>query len=251
MSEGHVGDQIAGQMLAVGVQPGGVLLVHSALSSLGRLSGGSETVVRALLAAIGPEGTLLMPALSYKHVNESSPAFDALVTPSNVGAIPEHFRTRPGTLRSMHPTHSVCGVGPRAAELLADHHLDTTPVGANSPFRRLRDVGGQIFMLGCGLGPNTSMHGIEELVEPDYLFSETTEFTLIHADLRQTTMLCRRHDFAGWVQRYERIGPLLESGGMTVGKVLEATVHLIDAQAMWPAGLEALRKDPLYFVDRK
>ncbi|GAJ01780.1 unnamed protein product, partial [marine sediment metagenome] len=180
-----------------------------------------------------------------------SPAFDALVTPSNVGAIPEHFRTRPGTLRSVHPTHSVCGVGMRAAELLADHHLDSTPVGPHSPFRRLRDVGGQLLMLGCGLGPNTSIHGIEELVEPDYLFSETTEFTLIHADLRQTTMLCRRHDFGGWVQRYERIGPLLEGGGMTVGKVLAATVHLIDAKAMWQAGLAAIKRNPLFFVDRE
>jgi len=244
-------NQIAADLLAAGVRPGGVLLVHSSLSSLGRLPGGAETVVRALLSAVGPEGTLLMPALSYKYVNDSSPVFDAVVTASNVGAIPEHFRTRSGTLRSVHPTHSVCGIGPRAPELLADHHLDTTPVGPRSAFRRLPEVGGQILMLGCGLRPDTSMHGIEELVEPDYLFGETTEFTLIHADLRQTTMLCRCHDFAGWLQRYDRIGPLLEDGGMTVAKVLEATVHLIDAEAMWAAGLKAIRSDPHYFVERQ
>ena len=190
-----------------------------------------------------------MPALSYEHVNESSPVFDAVVTPSNVGAIPEHFRIRSGTLRSLHPTHSVCGIGTRASELLADHQLDTTPVGAHSPFRKLRDIGGQLLMLGCGLGPNTSMHGIEELVEPPYLFGETTEFTMIHPDLHQTTMSCRRHDFAGFDQRYQRLGPLLKPGDLTVAKVLAATVHLIDAKAMWRAGLEAIRSDPLYFVE--
>ena len=53
----------------LGVRLGGVLLVHASLRSLGPLDGGAETVVLSLLEALGPHGTLLMPALSYVDPN--------------------------------------------------------------------------------------------------------------------------------------------------------------------------------------
>ncbi len=61
-------------LLALGVRPGGVLLVHSSLRSLGPLPGGAESVIRALLAVLGPDGTLLMPALSYASVGATGPS---------------------------------------------------------------------------------------------------------------------------------------------------------------------------------
>jgi len=60
--------EIAEALQQLGVRPGGVLLVHSSLSSLGYVPGGPETVIQALLKALGPGGTLLMPALSYLYV---------------------------------------------------------------------------------------------------------------------------------------------------------------------------------------
>ncbi len=160
----ELNETLVRDLLALGVRPGGVLLVHSSLRSLGPLPGGAESVIRALLAALGPDGTLLTPALSFASVGRDRPIFDARQTPSCVGALSEAFRTRPGTLRSVHPTHSVCGAGCLAGELLGDHERDTTPVGPHSPFARLPAVHGQILFLGCGLRPNTSMHGVEERV---------------------------------------------------------------------------------------
>jgi len=251
MRKSHVQARIAQDLLNLGVRPGGVLLVHSSLRSLGHVPGGPETVVRGLLDALGPDGTLLMPALSYEFVHERQPVFDVRTTPCCVGAIPEHFRTRPGTLRSVHPTHSVCGVGPEAAELLADHHLDTTPVGANSPFRRLPERGGQILMLGCGLRPNTSMHGVEEVAGAPYAFGGWATFELVHADGKRTKMRCRRHGFVGWRQRYDRIEPLLDGEGLRTGRVLEAGCHLLEASRLWERALETLRGNPFYFVQRR
>ena len=74
--------------LALGVRPGGVLLVHASLRSLGPVEGGPETVVQSLLEAISPHGTLLMPALSYRWVGPEAPIFNVLTTPSCVGALP-------------------------------------------------------------------------------------------------------------------------------------------------------------------
>lgn len=234
---------------ALGVREGGVLLVHSSLRALGYVEGGPETVVRALLAALGSEGTLLMPALSYEHVTPERPVFDVRHTLSNVGVIPEYFRLRPGTRRSVHPTHSVCAVGPRTAELLDEHPLDDTPCGPHSPFRKLRDVGGQLLLLGCGLHPNTSFHAIEELVKPPYLFGESLTYTLIYADGRTEVKPYRTHGFLGFEQRYDRLVAVLDEPALHRGRVLAADVYLIDVPAMWDAALAALRRDPLYFVD--
>ena len=241
--------RLTDDLCALGVREGGVLLVHSSLRALGYVDGGPETVIQALLAALGSEGTLLMPALSYEHVTPAHPVFDVRHTLSNVGTIPEYFRLRPGTCRSVHPTHSVCAVGPRTAELLDDHLLDDTPCGAHSPFRKLRDVGGQLLMLGCGLHPNTSFHAIEELVEPPYLFGESLTYTLIHPDGRVTAKPYRTHNFLGYAQRYDRLADVLHEPALHRGRVLAADVYLIDVPAMWDAALAALWRDPLYFVD--
>jgi aminoglycoside 3-N-acetyltransferase len=249
-AESALAAKMAADLAAIGVRKGGVLLVHSSLRSLGPVAGGAETVVLGLLEALGQAGTLLMPALSYETVRSADPIFDVCTTPSCVGALAEYFRTRPGTRRSLHPTHSVCGVGQGVPEMLAGHERSTTPVGPFSPFRKLRDAGGQVLFLGCGLRPNTSMHGVEELVEPTYLYADHLDYVLVREDGTRITMRCRQHNFVGWEQHYERLGPLMGAGGLRVGPVLGAEAHLLEAAPMWEIAVAALRRDPLYFVDR-
>jgi aminoglycoside 3-N-acetyltransferase len=243
--------RIAQDLRAVGIKPGGVLLVHSSLKSLGPVPGGAETVVQGLLEALGPDGTLLMPALSYARVTPEQPLFDVRLTLSNVGAIPEYFRTRPGTLRSVHPTHSVCGVGRLAAALLDRHIEDRTPCGPRSPFHLLPEYDGQILMLGCGLRPNTSMHAVEEMVVPPYLFGRTLAYRLVGWDWGVTEAVYRVHGFQGWQQRYDRVAAVLDEPSLRRGRVFAADVDLIEAAAMWKAALAALRRDPLHFVERR
>lgn len=242
-------NRIATGMLALGLRRGGVALVHSSLSSLGYVPGGAETVIRALLQALGPDGTLLMPALSYNHANATHPYFDVLNTSSNVGLIPESFRTRSGTLRSVCPTHSVCGAGPLAETLLGAHHQDETPCGAHSPYRLLPEHDGQIVFLGCNPRRNTSMHSVEEVIVPAYLWGRMLSYEVTLADGAQRTQLCRSHNFKGVVQRYERVVDLLDPEAYRNGMVMSALVHILDARAMWDAALAAYRKDSLAFVE--
>jgi aminoglycoside 3-N-acetyltransferase len=59
---------IADELRALGVRPGSVLLVHTAMSALGWVCGGAQAVVGALLDALGPDGTLVVPT----HTNGNS-----------------------------------------------------------------------------------------------------------------------------------------------------------------------------------
>ena len=240
---------ICNDLYKLGVNTGDTLLVHSSLKSLGPVPGKAETVISALLEVLGNNGTLLFPALSFSSVNAASPYFDQHKTPCCVGGLAEYFRTRPGTVRSIHPTHSMSGVGKNAGFLLNNHHLDTTSCGENSPFRKLKDIpGSKILFIGCGIAPNTSMHAVEELFNPPYLHGAPLTYRITTADGKTNSMTVRRHNFAGYAQTYARMAYLLSPAELRYGNILCAFCALMDVQAMWQKGCEALKKDPFYFV---
>ena len=167
---------IQDDLTALGVTPGMVLLVHSSLSSLGWVCGGPVAVVMALEAALGPEGTLVMPTHSgdlsdpsywknppvpetwWEVIRQTMPAYDARMTPTRgVGAIPECFRNQVGTLRSSHPSDSFAARGPHAETIVGEHTLDFS-MGDGSPLARIYDLDGWILLMGADFRCATSLH---------------------------------------------------------------------------------------------
>src|SRR5687768_12720625 len=85
--------EIARALRALGLERGDCVLVHSSLSRIGRVAGGAEAVVDALLEVVGTEGTLAVPTFPFTgsmlEYLRSDPPFDAETTPSRMGAISE------------------------------------------------------------------------------------------------------------------------------------------------------------------
>jgi aminoglycoside 3-N-acetyltransferase len=174
----------------------GVLVVHSAFRNLGAHGHRVEAFIEALLERLGPRATLLMPAMSWRTVTPANPVFDEIGTASHVGVMAETFRVRYATARSLHPTHSVSGLGPAVATLLARHHVDDTPVSANSPYGLMRDYDAFVLLLGVGFERATAIHHAEEVVAPAiYLHppeqAETYECRDRHG--KSVTVKLRRH----------------------------------------------------------
>jgi aminoglycoside 3-N-acetyltransferase len=144
-----------------------VLLVHSAFAGLSRAGYRAEAFCDALIAAL-PDGTLLMPTMTWRSVTPAHPIFDELATPSHTGVLTEIFRRRFASHRSLHPTHSVAGLGPLASYLLSSHHLGETPCPGASPYGLMRDVDAAILLLGVGLESCTAIHHAEETIAPDF-----------------------------------------------------------------------------------
>lgn len=243
--------QIASDARALGVRPGSVLLVHSSLRSLGQKGIHPQEVIDGLLLALGDHGTLVFPALSYLHCGPAhSLTFDVRNTPSNVGALPEYFRTSvPGVRRSLCPTHSCCAIGEKRDDVVGEHHLDDTPAGAHSPFRRIMELDGSVLFLGCGTNCNTSMHAVEELSRPDYLFEDCYTYTMIREDGSSYEQRCYAHDFRGVSQVYRRMEDLLTDAELQKGNILAASCHLMRCVPMWEKADAKYREDPHYFVD--
>ncbi len=254
----HSIEQFKADLRALGLKDGDTVMVHSSYKSLGGIEDGPAGVFKGLLEVLGEEGTLILPGFSFDTVTRENPVFDIYETPSCVGFLPEYFRTQvEGVIRSLHATHSLCLKGKRAEELASGHEKDLTPVGENSPLAKLPKIDGKILMLGNGAGSNTSMHGVEELSEPPYLFDRTrpVEYTLKIGDkvIKQPNAI--RHNFVvngkHLGQRYARIVEHLTKEECSVGKVLDADCYLFSAKAVWEKGHELLIKDPYYFVEEE
>lgn len=243
--------KISDDLWELGVKESGILLVHSSFKSLGEVAGGPATVIRGIQLALGDKGTLLMPTLTNKSVDgDENNIFSSKDTPSEVGALTEYFRTMDGVRRSMNPTHSVCGMGRYADELLKSHKNDDTPCGPHSPYKILGEVGGQILFIGCGLNINTSMHAIEEVMQPPYIFTEDIQYKMYNENREKNYSYYKKQAFKDVVPRYDRLEKILPKGeGIRKGRVLGADCYLIEAKEMWKFSKKMMERNPMYFVD--
>lgn len=168
--------ELADDLRRLGLGEGDVLIVHSSLRSVGFVAGGAEAVLDALLAAIGPTGTLTMPAHTadrsdpagwvnppvpehwWPVIREHSPPFDPYASPpERMGALADALLLRRDTLRSAHPQLSHMANGPKAQYVTALHDL-AEGFGDASPLGRLYELDATVVLIGVDHGNNTSLH---------------------------------------------------------------------------------------------
>ena len=149
-------------------------MVHTALSQIGYVCGGAQTVIEALLEAVGEAGTVMMPTQSWKNldpedgvhwsvekeywhiIRENWPAYDKRITPTNtMGAVAEMFRSWPGVIRSDHPARSVAAWGTHAEYLASNHDLSNI-FGEGSPIGKLYELNGDVLLIGVDTGQRKS-----------------------------------------------------------------------------------------------
>lgn len=152
---------------ACGVVEGDTILVHSALRPFGEVDGGAPTVAEGLLEAVGPEGTLVAPAFTFRHEVAADPLIDPRADRSEMGAISEAIRLLPGARRSTAYRHSFSAVG-RHAHTLTDTDHTLSVFDMLSTFGRLLSLDAKIVLLGLTYVSCTSFHFGEYLVQiPD------------------------------------------------------------------------------------
>ena len=149
--------------MALGVERGGVLVVHTAFSKIAPVDGGPAGLIDALREVLGPEGTLVMPSMT----GDDEQPFDPERTDCiGMGVVADTFWRMPGVLRSDSP-HAFAAIGPRAKEITAPHPVDV-PHGLDSPVGRVYELDGQVLLLGVGHDANTTIHLAENLAGVRY-----------------------------------------------------------------------------------
>ena len=167
---------LAADLRALGLPAGATVLVHSSLRALGWVAGGAEAVVNALLAALGDDGTLVVPSFStyrtdpagwrnppvpeewWPVIRAKMPPYDPRTAPTRkMGRIVDAVLRHPGVRRSDHPHVSFAAIGARRDDVVGTHPLPFG-VGETSPLARVYDLDGYVLLLGVGHGNNTSLH---------------------------------------------------------------------------------------------
>lgn len=242
----------------LGLEPDTTVMVHCRMSAIGHVVGGAETVVRALLDAVGPDGTLMaysgwqdcppddLDALDEEARRiylEEHPPYDPRVALASRdhGRVPEALRTWPGAYHSGHPEAGVAAVGRLAETLTAYHPLDDA-YGAGTPYARLVELGGRVVMLGAPLDTVTLVHHAEAVAQvpgkrhvsygmPIEVQGERIWRTFSDIDTGEGALPYERvlgeKDYIEHITR-----SALASGIGKSGPVGEATAHLFDARGL-------------------
>lgn len=235
-------DDICFSLELMDIHKGDTLLLHSALTAIGPVEGGADTVIDAFLEAIGSEGTLVMSTLTGWFA-----PFDAATTPSAVGWLSEVFRRRPGVLRSLHPVHSVAAYGKNAEAITRDHDKCETGCGAGTPYLKIASLGGKAVLLGVDMDRNTTMHSMEEAIDAKYLHTLRIPAPTYIEDYRNRTFTLKK--FPPGHRDFLSMTPYLRTHDLMVeGMIGSARVKVIDVRGMFKLGEAMLREDPLMFI---
>ncbi|MEU2666723.1 AAC(3) family N-acetyltransferase [Micromonospora sp. AMSO12t] len=170
---------LTADLRALGLRPGSTVLVHCALSRVGRVAGGPATLLAALRDVLGGAGTVVVPAQTAGNSTTSRAfraatagsgpagvaAAEAAIVPfdperspaEGMGVFAEHVRRQPGACRSHHPQTSFAALGPDAARLTAVHDLDCH-LGERSPLGALHAADAVVLLLGVDWSVCTAFH---------------------------------------------------------------------------------------------
>lgn len=248
--------------LALGrhLAPGDTVLLHSDLSLLGLPEGmagsqGKKTFMEALFSllmeVLGPQGTLAAPAFTYSYARSGLP-FDQQNSPSEVCMFSEFLRTRPQSVRSLHPLFSLTALGERAEQICGES--GPSAYGYGSPMHRLCQARGKILFLGAlPWDTMTFIHHIEHMAGVPYFYHKAFDYPVISRGRRVKGPFFAfvRHP-GGVVYRHRPfLDYLLERKVMEHTALTRGGIWCAGAARVMEAGFHYLRENPFGLIERK
>lgn len=232
--------EVAEQLRALGVNQGDLLVVHASFRSARPIEGGPAGLIAALRAAIGRDGTLVMPSWT----GSDDKPFDPLATPASqdLGVVADAFWRMPGVVRSDHP-FAFAAVGRHAPAIVRDP-LPLPPHLPESPVGRVHDLDGHVLLLGVEQDANTTLHLAELLGAVPY---GVQKHITVMQNGRPARIGYRENDHC--CARFAFTDDWLRAGGLQrEGAVGNAHARLARSRDIVAAALEHLAQDPLLFL---
>ncbi|MEZ5364719.1 MAG: AAC(3) family N-acetyltransferase [Bryobacterales bacterium] len=205
--------------------------MHTSFRRVGPVAGGAAGLIAALRKALGPDGTLVMPAWPAEE-----DGYDPATTPvaRDLGITAAVFARMAETLRSPH-VQAFAAAGPHAASIV-DGPLPLPPHIPASPVGKVHDLNGQILLLGVGHDTNTTLHLAELIAGVPYGIPRVC----LGTPYRENDHCCERFTLAeDWLRA---------DGLQSEGPVGHGHARLMRSRDVVRLTVERLRLDPLLFL---
>lgn len=238
-------ESIIADLRRLGIVEGDHIAVGISLKSIGIIDGGPDSLVRALLNAVGEKGTLLIPSYTscyslsdYKLGN--SGVFDVKQTRANTGAVAEIMRAHSKAIRSRHPTNSVVAIGAQADFITRSHDECSS---SYLPFSRLADINGKFLALGIGDRLVGLRHEAQYLA--GLLDIVPQKLGTLYRDRNGSEKWFHRSDAGGCVERLaELVTDLRDLGLVKDGSLGAAGAVLVPIRESLKIMTDILRENP-------
>ncbi len=242
--------QLLADLRILGISPGSVLAVHASLSSLGYVQGGAETVIAALMEAVGPEGALVMlhdrfsPPVPRDEADRTAGLawkvrklpWSDLQGRTGMGRIADTFAQRPDVARGPQRQHVLVAWGRRAGWLCQG-------------WQSIMDAGGRILMLGVQMDRCSVLHLVEQRVSlppalAQRLYHDLPASILVRYPREQWAV-----GVSGAYLDFLKVQRAVEDAGLLHrGRVGQAQALLLEPVPVLELYERLLRADPQRFV---
>ncbi len=242
----HRTESIVRDLRNIGIESGDVLLVRADCMRIGMVEGGVSGILDALLEAIGPDGTLVVPAFTKQFLiwrMDTSYVRDQ-TTPSTSGALTRLVLKHPGCVRSEHPTTSFAAIGNKAEAILAGHDGGAP---AYLPMRRIIELDGKMLVSGCAASnPGfTTVHYAQEVLGLSRRSVLRNRIAVRYRTEGGAIELFRRSSIGGCNKGFHHFySNYVMSEKLFAGMVGSAYSIQINAREAYQIEMALLRKDP-------
>jgi aminoglycoside N3'-acetyltransferase len=232
----------------LGVKNGDLLNVKCSLRSIGKVEGGAETLVEALVEIVGETGTIVTDSfvsVFNPRLSEQKPLSDEN-SPSYAGALANAMLKHPEVYRSRHPVQKFAAIGAMAKELTESHNensyaYDILRIMAQRNGKNLK-IGSDEKVVGVGtthvavgmmgfrqLRPVMGRHYINSVGEKEF-------FPIDWAGLCAEGLI-------NFIPHYEKNGNIISTG-----RVGNSPAKITSMEGTLKTELEILEKDPTFFM---
>ena len=142
-------------------------MIHSSLLRFGIIENGLSGFFKCIIESLSGDTTILMPSFTFDFSHSNY--WNAKKTKSEMGVLTEYFRNINGTVRTIHPFHSVVALGKYANDFA--ECTSSSSFGEDSPFEKLLDLDAYNLSLGTEfVGGGTYLHHTEEVCQVPYRY---------------------------------------------------------------------------------
>ena len=238
---------------ALGIRPGDILLVQSALFELGLMRGIApsalpEAVYDSIRNRVGLQGTIC--AQSFTFGSCRGELFDPAVTTASTGVLAEYVRQIQGTLRSPHPIQSIVANGPAAEAICGE---DTSSgYATEGPYGRLIDLDAKLLLLGRhNVDTGSFAHYAEEQASVPYRQWKQFEVPCRRegvVQLLEYRMLVRDLAVDPVIDVRMAVADMERDGVLMAHPLGDSTIRVASVRALVDAFLRMLRSNPWCLV---